>query len=347
MNKVIYISLILLFATASCKKHNPLPFPAGETLPFENGNIKLELISTAVPVNVRDIHFFNASTGVAITYEGKIYRSIDNGVTWTLQYSNPTPNQPFYQIHFIDANIGYVVGGSNSCGGTGCIPPGGVILKTLDGGNSWTNVLQIHDVEFVSISSNSSGDLFAISNGSKGRIIKSINAGLNWTTIDSTDFSLIKITFSNNYGFCTGINGKIIRSNDNGNTWELSTTLSANYTNDIKFNTGNGFCITNNQTVYKTVDNGYTWTQKFHTDFQTYTLNPLTANSCLIFGAGRSTGGDWVRGSYGAVRQTTNSGNDWTETEFSDILEIRYTSFFSDTEGYANSGTRLLKVTVK
>ena len=346
MNKEIYISLIFFIATVSCNKDNPLPLPIGETLPFENENIKLELISSTVPANIRGIHFFNHSTGVAITYEGKIYKSIDNGVTWTLQYSNPTPDQPFSQILFTDSNVGYVVGGSTSCGGTGCIPSGGVILKTIDGGNSWTNVLLKSRVSFVSISSNSSGDLFAISNGTKGRILKSTNAGINWTTIDSTDFSLVKITFSNSYGFCTGKDGKIMRSPDNGNTWELATTLIANYTDDIKFNSGNGYCIANNQTVYKTIDNGNNWTQKFHTEFQTYILNPLTTNSCLVFGAGRYFG-DIVLVSYGAISQTVNAGNDWIETEFSDILPMRYTSFYSTTEGYASSGTRLIKVTVK
>ena len=340
---------ILLVATTmiiSCKKNNPLPIQTAETLPFENANIKLERISSSVPANVRAVHFFNPSSGVAISYEGKIYKTVDNGLTWTIQYSNPITDQPFSQILFTDTNIGYVVGGSNSCGGTGCIPSGGVILKTTDGGNSWTKVFQMSKVEFVSIASNNSGDLFVVSNGTKGRIIKSTNAGINWTTIDSTDFTLGKITFTSNYGFCSGQNGKIIRSSDNGGTWELAATLSAIYTDDIKFNSGNGYCIANNQTVYKTTDNGNNWTQKFHTEFQTFILNPLTENSCLVFGAGRSFG-DFVLVSYGAIRQTTNAGNDWTETEFSDILPIRYTSFYSTTEGYAIAGSRLIKVTVK
>ena len=346
MNKVIYISLIFFLATASCKKDNSNPAQTGETLPFENESIKLELISSTVPSNIRGIHFFNPNTGVAITYEGKIYKSIDTGITWTLQYSNPVSNQPLFQILFTDSNTGYVVGGSTSCGGVGCIPAGGVILKTTDGGNSWTNILQKSLVSFVSIASNSSGDLFAISNGTKGRILKSINAGINWTTLDSTDFSLDKITFGNNYGFCTGKNGKILRSNDNGNTWELAATLSAYYTDDIKFNSGNGYCITNNQTVYKTIDNGNTWTEKYHSDFQTYIVNPLTSNNCLAFGSGRSFG-DFVLVVYGAIWQTTNSGNDWTEIQFNDITSIRYSSFYSDSEGYVSSGTKLIKVTVK
>jgi photosystem II stability/assembly factor-like uncharacterized protein len=346
MNRVIFISLIFFLATASCIKENPNPAKTGETLPFENESIKLEVISSTVPANVRGIHFFTPATGIAITYDGKIYKSIDNGITWSLQYSNPVPDQPFYQVIFTDSNTGYIVGGSNSCGGTGCIPSGGVILKTTDGGNNWTNIFRKSRVTFVSIASNSSGDLFAISNGTKGRIHKSINGGINWITIDSTDFNLDKITFSNNLGFCLGKNGKILRSNDNGNNWELAATLSANYAHDIKFNSGSGYCIANNQTVYKTTDNGTTWTQKFDSDFQTYIVNPLTSDNCLAFGSGRSYG-DFVLVTYGAIWQTTNSGNDWTEIQFNNITSIRYSSFYSDSEGYVSSGTELIKVTVK
>jgi len=346
MNKVIYLSLIFFLGTISCKKNYPNPDQTAKTLPFENENIKLEIKSSTLPSDIRGIHFFNPTIGVVITYDGKIYKSIDSGATWTLQYSNPILDQPFSQVLFTDSNTGYVVGGSTSCGGTGCIPVGGVILKTTDGGKSWTNVLRKSLVLFVSIASNSSGDLFAISNGTKGRIHKSINAGINWTTIDSTDFSFDKITFSNNYGFCTGKNGKILRSSDNGNSWGLAATLSAYYTGDIKFNRENGYCITNNQTVYKTVDNGITWTEKYHSDFETYIINPLTSNNCMAFGSGRVFG-DIAISIYGAVRQSTNSGNDWTEVEFRDITSIRYSSFYSDSEGYVSSGTKLIKVTVK
>ena len=340
---------ILFFATTmiiSCHKDNQLPHQTAETLPFENENIKLEVISSTLLDYITGVHFFNASTGVAVSYEAKIYKTTDNGVTWTTQYSNPIPDQPFSHIFFTDTNVGYVVGGSTSCGGTGCIPSGGVILKTIDGGDSWTRVLQMSKVKFVSIASNETGDLFAVANGTKGRIIKSTNSGIDWTIIDSTDFKLNEIVFKSNYGFVTGQNGKILRSSDNGVSWGLATTLSANYTDDIKFNGENGYCIANTQTVYKTIDNGNNWTQKFHTEFQAYILNPLTENSCLVFGAGRSFG-DIALVVYGAIIQTTNSGKEWTETEFSDITSIRCSSFFTSTEGYAISGNRLIKVTVK
>lgn len=346
MKTVIYSLLIICLVTTGCVKDPAIPLP-GEKLPFENDNLKLEIVSAPLPTNIiRNIYFFNASTVLTITYDGKIYKTIDGGITWTLKYSNPILNQPFYQIYFVDANVGYVVGGSTDCNGAGCIPPGGVILKTTDAGNSWTRILENPSVKFISIAANSKKDLFVISKGRKGKIFKSTNAGINWTNVDSTTFPLVKITFNNNFGFCTGEGGEILRSSDNGTTWALSTTLTPDYLNDLKFNSGNGFCINNSRTIWKTTDNGDNWIQKFHSDYSYNVVNPLTTNSCLVFGSGQYSGGDYGT-TYGAISQTKNSGDDWVEKQFNNIEPIYYTSFYSTTNGYAVSGRMLISVTVK
>ena len=347
MKKAVYILLIGFLLTLGCNKDKSMSIISTiARLPFENDNIKLELVTSSVPLLIGDIFFFNASTGIAVSYDGKIYKTTDNGSSWSVKYTNPTANQPFYQILFIDANVGYVVGGSHSCEGTGCIPPGGLILKTIDGGNTWTTIFQQPGVEFISISKNNLGDLFAISNGSKGRIYKSTDSGVNWVAIYSFDIYLHKITFSGTFGFCIGGNTEIIRSSDNGTTWILTTTLTANYATDIKFNSGIGYCITDNQTVYKTTDNGSNWTQTLNNLQSSYVLNPLKSNNCIVFGAGACTDGIIATCSC-IIAQTTNAGRNWTETELRDIEPIRYTSFYSATEGYAVAHSNLIKVTVK
>ncbi|MBC7383534.1 MAG: hypothetical protein H7296_11195 [Bacteroidia bacterium] len=344
MQKLIYLSLIAYFLTAACKKDKFIS--ANKTLPFENDKLKLELVTASAPSFIRDIFFFNSETGVAVSYDGKIYKTTDNGLSWSMKYTNPTANQPFYQILFTNATVGYVVGGSNSCGGTGCVPPGGLILKTTDGGETWATILRSPSIEFISIATNSLGHLFVISNGTKGRIHKSSNAGINWLTIDSVNFYLQKINFNGGFGFCTGTNGKIIRSSDTGTTWILTTTLTANYATDIKFINGDGYCIADNQTVYKTTDNGNNWSQILNHQSGSYVLNPLTANTCLVFSAAAYSGGCFGNWS-GKIIQTTNGGANWTETEINEIEPIRYTSFYSATEGYAAAGNKLIKITIK
>lgn len=343
MKKLFYISLIGIFLITSCKKDEVIS--VYETLPFENDNIKIELVTSSAPSSIRDIFFFDASTGYAVTYDGKIYKTTNNGISWNLKYTNPTANQPFFQIIFTDKNIGFVVGGSTSCG-YNCVPPGGLILKTTDGGNNWTTILQTPGFEdFVSISTNSSGELFAISNGTKGNIYKSTNSGLNWTIIDSMNFHMRKIYFVDNFGYCSGMKGNLIRSENNGTTWSLNKTFPAIYATDVKFIHGTGFCITNNQLVYKTTDYGNNWTLSLNHN-SSFVLNPLTANSCLVFGAGSRYAGCFGAPN-GKIIQTTNGGENWTVTEFSEINQIYYTSFYSTTEGYAIADNKLLKITIK
>lgn len=344
MNKVIYSSFITVLIIIGCKKENPVP--TGDKLPYENDSIKIELASASIPSSITDIYFFNKSTGIAITAYGEIYKITNNGFTWTIEFINPVLNQPLNKIYFTDTNSGYVVGGSNSCSEIYCNPPGAIILKTTNGGNNWLDIYEKSAEEFVSISVNSSGELFAVSNNNngKGRISKSLDGG-RWTTVDSTDFLLNKITFNDNYGFCTGANGKILRSNDNGSTWSLFNTLDAILVTDLKFSNGVGFCITNNMRVFKTTDNGSTWTETLFSDKSSFVLNPLTVNSCLVFGGGRYV--TETKSMCGAVRLTLDSGSHWREIELVDILPISLTSFYSTTEGYIVAGSKLIRVTVK
>lgn len=351
MKKVIYLSFFILLFFIGCKKDSDLPpdVQVEQNLPFENDYIKMDLITSSAPANVRDIHFLNSTKAIALTYKSEIFKTMNGGLNWTLQYTNPIIDQRLYQILFTDSNTGFAIGGSNSCSGKSCIPPGGLILKTIDGGVTWTNLYQKSGVEIVSISSNSSGDLFIISNGSKGRISKSTNGGTSWSIIDSTTFQLNKITFAGNFGFCTGMNGNIIRSSDNGNSWKLQTTLDAVYVTDIKFINDIGYCMANNMTVYKTTDFGLNWTKKFDSDGIFYGLIPVTKDICLIYGSAGYTGGCFGI-FYGGIGQSINSGSDWTVIPLPEIPSILCTSFYSSTDGYLIGGYNkgyLIKVTLK
>ncbi len=353
MKKCIYFSFFLLLLTISCEK-NPVPGPViddqkGETLPFENKNIKVTLVTSSGPANTRDMYFFNSSKGIAVNYYGEIYLTQNGGITWTQQYKNPIDDQPFFQVCFIDSKTGFAVGGSASCGGTGCIPPGGIILKTTDGGTSWTKIYELKKAEIVSVSANSSGDLFIASNGTKGRISKSKNGGTTWTVIDSTSFHLNKIIFLDNIGFCTGMKGNILRTNNNGDTWDLITTLDALYATDIKFTDNNIFCMANNMTVYRSGDSGENWTSIFSSDNIFYGLNPQSKNDYIVYGSGGYSGGCFGT-FYAGIGQTTNSGLDWTVVSFPQVPSILCSSFYTDNEGFLMGGFnkgQLLKVTLK
>src|SRR5581483_8810953 len=77
------------------------------------------------------VSFSDANTGTAVGYEnpdGMILRTTDGGNSWARQSSgigDPFAGLNFFGVHFVNSNIGTLVGQE------------GIILRTTDGGNNW------------------------------------------------------------------------------------------------------------------------------------------------------------------------------------------------------------------
>lgn len=230
-------------------------------------------------------------------------------------------------------------------------------LKTSDAGETWSVVFQIDGpCEFTSLASNSMNDLFLVENkhlpssDAESIILRSSDGGMNWTTITTFNVSLRKIVFRNKNGFCIGGSEKIIRSLDDGNTWNQSTSPDEGWIADIAFNNTTGYCISSNRTVYKTSDTGDNWGSAYTSPSDNfYKLAPLTDYSCLIWSAVPNTGGCFGSDA-GAVNQSINGGTTWQSIQFKDITSVWESSFYSTNEGYVLAGeyggSKLIKVTV-
>lgn len=342
MRKSLSIILVSIFATVGCRKDSIQP--ETDSFPFENDALRITRVTHNAPSNIRDLHFFNIHTGIAITYTGKIYRTTDGGKNWSVRLDVPVDGVPLHGLHFINDAIGYAVGGSNSCGGTGCIPPGGYIYRTEDGGVTWSEDVDSSH-EFIAVSTNDLGEVFAISNGLNGRIMKRSDEGV-WEVVDSTSYHLRHLTFHNGKGYCSGIQGSFLVSSDNGLTWSASANFEGFTAHDIKFLNSEGYCLVNNHIVLRTSDSGLSWDEFYTSSTSSYTLQPLSANDCFVFGAGPLDIGCFGTGS-GEIRYTRNGGSDWSAIEFLELEPIRYTDFYSSSEGYALAGHNLLKIALK
>jgi photosystem II stability/assembly factor-like uncharacterized protein len=78
----------------------------------------------------RGIHFISSEIGYVCSDDGSIFKTINHGNSWT-DITDPGNSLPLYSIFFTSSDTGYTVGGDGWSSG--------VILKTTDGGNSWTN----------------------------------------------------------------------------------------------------------------------------------------------------------------------------------------------------------------
>ncbi|TGD82504.1 WD40/YVTN/BNR-like repeat-containing protein [Hymenobacter wooponensis] len=349
MKNLLLLAVGLLATLSSCKKDADLhqsPELASGSLPFESARLKITVAGTSLPSNTLDIFFVNETTGLATTYDGKIYRTTDQGANWSAQYTPALADQPLYQLLFTDQQLGYAVGGKSSCGGTGCVPPGGIVLKTDDGGSTWRKVYTGSQNEIVSIAANKNGSLFIAANGFPAGLFRSTDAGASWQLVTTAGNSFSKIVFTDNAGFYTGGGAQIVKSTDAGATWPSKTVVSYNYVNDLAFSNERGYYVLGYSQAFTTSNAGTSWQQVQSPLTSISKVSALTPSSALLWGGGHSTGGEYPI-QYAAVGQTTDGGKTWTGTEFPGTTRVSTAYFYTPKQGYAVAGNTLLKVTVK
>ena len=194
-------------------------------------------------------------TGQAITDSSGIFRSTNNGLSWT-----PTAFFPLRIINIFAKDSRLFVCTNNQ--GT---------YYTDNFGANWTSM----NIEISSFGSNST-HLFATSNPN---LLVSTNNGTNWTTINSI-YGRLLINGNNVYVY--GPNYINISSN-NGLNWSTSYL----YTFEIYLMTALGnelYAVTYSSGIIKSTDNGYTFNQT--SQFSSSNIKSLIAfGTCVIAGA--------------------------------------------------------------
>jgi photosystem II stability/assembly factor-like uncharacterized protein len=154
-----------------------------------------------------------------------IIKSTDSGATW--QYINMSAYATaLVEILFLDENIGFASGKNAT---------GGVVLKTIDGGTSWSTIYNGSIAgEYVwklqTLSSNSNVIFGSISTvgPNSGKLLKSIDGGLNWTTKNFPDVNVQAVGFiTENHGWMGGHSTGFFETVDGGETW-TNTNVGSN-----------------------------------------------------------------------------------------------------------------------
>jgi photosystem II stability/assembly factor-like uncharacterized protein len=185
------------------------------------------------------------------SYFGPAYviKSIDSGETW--QYIDMSAYaMSLVDILFVDENIGYASGGNMT---------GGIILKTINGGTTWTELY----------SSGINGEwvwkmqrLFSNPNvmfGSveslepmNGKLLKSVDGGVTWVSKEVPDPDIQAVGFvTENHGWMGGHHTGFLETFDAGTTW-TNTGFGANLNRIQFFNENLAYCA--GEGVYKFSD---------------------------------------------------------------------------------------------
>lgn len=142
---------------------------------------------------------------------GLVVRTTDGGESWIEQTRTLPLN--LNDIHFVNASLGWVVGGSSPLGQPG------YIRHTLDGGQSWATQLITPNVVFLSVFFLDS--LRGWVCGDSGKILATTNGGTDWETqyqgrptTGLTDIFL----FANGIGWCGG--SFVLKTTNFGMQWD-------------------------------------------------------------------------------------------------------------------------------
>lgn len=189
--------------------------------------------------------------GVGIfSYPAYFIKSIDQGLSWSYTDLSGMVDG-LVECHFLDENIGFAGGIKENIGG--------VVLKTMDGGTTWSEVFNSQNgTEYVwKLDFVTDQIVYAAIASLIGtpRIAKSIDGGNNWTTfsVDSMYLELQGIGFiDENIGWVCPRNEPMYQTTDGGQTWNVDTSLYENINRIYRLNPN--LMYASGSSVYKYVD---------------------------------------------------------------------------------------------
>lgn len=288
---------------------------------------KTNLLLTAVD-------FTDQNNGWAVGERGIIFHTDDGGKSWKAQTSNVT--YPLFDVDFIDNQKGWAVG------------HWGTVLFTDDGGQHWqerslstalTGRGQIDPAAFTDIKDPTTGEIIAKAGQLLSReiIAKITQSGINDARVRE-DIVLNSVFFLDaTHGWIVGEQGRVVRTEDGGQTWESVTlprppkqagsdgneelmsdeeleafgalTPPPSLYGVYFISPQQGWVVGQEGAIARTQDGGRQW------EFQ-----PSGSQEALYdIGVKGETG--WIVGDKGAVLVSTSSGTQWEKRELG--LEYR------------------------
>ncbi len=253
------------------------------------------------------VAFSDSKTGIAIT-SSEIKQTTDSGRTWKTVYENE--DMVFDALTFNNKQNGWVIGSMkkkplilktkdeglhweklnldekllnevnekftrfydicfDSSGNSWLVGNGGILEAKIDGETfQVSNVFPTKETLF-SVSCSESGEVWAV--GENGAVFHYQN---DWTreTVNNTRL-LTRVKVINDEVWILGglySEGILLRSQNNGKTWENKTPISANALFDLYLKENQGWLVGAEGSIYYSNDSGNTWTK-----FKSPTKNDL------------------------------------------------------------------------
>ena len=339
MNKLALIASMTAFLLCGCKE---MPEKPEDDLTIELEGWVISKSTYDFDINPRDMFFVDGNIGFVVGYNGVIYKTTDSGTTWRKLNSGTTLH--LHSVCFIDENTGFVSSQTmDGCLDADC-DKGSVLLKTINGGNTWTKTFFPEYIRILSLKFFDPLNGLAIihkkdiPNSRDEYVATTSDGGSNWNLLDLgiKPYSS-SLYFVDNIAFVAGENNQLFKSKDYGRTWQtISTPIESNY--DIRnicfYNENIGYVDGITQ-IYKTIDGGVNWeetnfpfnyfgTFHFSSENEGFNLQPVAVYDGRDFPT--------FKGSFSY--ETMDGGITWTKSELMKSLYLGMTCFPRKDLGY-------------
>jgi photosystem II stability/assembly factor-like uncharacterized protein len=281
-------------------------------------------VTSGTSNTINDIQFYG-HMGFAVGNNGLILKSTDDGSSWVQQPSGTTANLMSIDFQSYTSWIGCIAG------------TGGTILRSTSTSGPWMPATSgiTNDLNFVMIGFDTN---LVMAAGNNGKIIYSMNQGLNWINFPTpTSVNLYGIAQGNNGFIAIGQTGTILTTMGLGYNWVLRNSGTTNDLNSITAYTSysdNYIAAGNNGTLLKTTNAGLNWIPVTSGTIQNLTeigeieLNYYQppVNVCYLYASGEN----------GTVLMSHDSGTSWQNPYTPVQAALNSINFSSINTGFAS-----------
>jgi photosystem II stability/assembly factor-like uncharacterized protein len=207
----------------------------------------------------------------------------------------------WFSVYFTDINTGYLAGYA---------PGGGVIAKTTNAGNNWTEVYLDTENFFRSICFTDLNTGFAsgrrVGSSDSGIIIRTTNGGINWVQTRTKQIIALSFPAANTGYGVGGSSALVMKTTDNGISWVPNESFGTSFALGVYFlNVNTGWVVGNGGLISKTTNAGANWTYEQSNFYES--INGIyfkDANTGIAVGGSTSN-------NYSGILRTTNGGENW------------------------------------
>lgn len=227
------------------------------------------------------IHFINPDTGWVVGSGSFVAKTEDAGETWRY-LETPLVNVWFREAFFVNDTTGWIVGKDGGAGPSR-------VLKTTDGGESWTEQtgLPIETLYSIFMLDENSG----VIGGGDNTLYYTTDGGANWNlatfNIDGEKDINGLFFLDAAHGWAVGEKGLILFTDDGGVTWTDQSYTTTTELEDVYFrNPLEGWAVGDDYLILITSDGGATWTEQFEGGSRDKAMGIIPKHGSILFTAG-------------------------------------------------------------